>query len=195
VAERPPTPVPATWCWAKRQTWASTGSLIAGVLVCALGLSRSPQLVSFAPVAQPEQAQIAAPLMNLRAVNAEQFSQSQSALPAVHAQMVKAIMPSTQLETTATAKPVQRSAALRNVRRRPAQSQQAWVVMTAWSESEAGAQMVFTVAQMNRVEGDQTQQGSKSPSVSKQPVERPLRINRVSYAAVPFGNGWLIIQI
>lgn len=179
----------------RKQTWASTGSLIAGVLVCALGLSRSPQLVSFAPVAQPEQAQIAAPLMNLRAVNAEQFSQSQSALPAVHAQMVKAIMPSTQLETTATAKPVQRSAALRNVRRRPAQSQQAWVVMTAWSESEAGAQMVFTVAQMNRAEGDQTQQGSKSPSVSKQPVERPLRINRVSYAAVPFGNGWLIIQI
>jgi hypothetical protein len=29
----------------------------------------------------------------------------------------------------------------------------------------------------------------------KQPVEKQIRINRVSYAAVPFGNGWLIIQI
>jgi beta-lactamase regulating signal transducer with metallopeptidase domain len=176
----------------RKQTWALTGSLIAGVLVCAVGLARSPQLVSFAPVAQPEQAQIVAPLMNLRADNSVQ---GQSAMTAARAQMVKAITPSPQLQPVAIAKPAQKNAALRSVRQRPAQSQRAWVVMTTWSESEAGAQMVLTVAQMNRAESDQTQQGSKSPSVSKQPVERQRIINRVSYAAVPFGNGWLFIQI
>jgi beta-lactamase regulating signal transducer with metallopeptidase domain len=176
----------------RRQTWALTGSLVAGVLVCALGLARSPQLVSFRSDAQPQQARFAAPSVDLRAGN---FVQGRSALSATHAQMVKAIMPSSQVEPIAKAKPVQKNATLRNVRRRPAQSRQAWVMMTTWSDSEAGARMVFTVAQMKQSEGDQTQQGSKSPTVPKQPVERQLRINRVSYAAVPFGNGWLIIQI
>jgi beta-lactamase regulating signal transducer with metallopeptidase domain len=176
----------------RKQTRALTGSLSAGVLVCALALAHSPQLVSFAPAAQPQQALLAGPFMNLRAGNPDQ---AQPAAPAAHAQMVKAIMPSPQLQPAPAAKPVERNAALRSVRRRPAPGRQTWVVMTTWSESEAGAQMVFTVAQMNRADGDQTQQGSKSPSVSKQPVERQLRINRVSYAAVPFGNGWLIIQI
>jgi hypothetical protein len=31
--------------------------------------------------------------------------------------------------------------------------------------------------------------------VNKQPVQKQVGANRVSYAAVPFGNGWLIIQI
>jgi beta-lactamase regulating signal transducer with metallopeptidase domain len=182
----------------RKQTWALTGSLVAGVLVCAFGLARSPQLVSFAPAAQLEQAHLAAPTIGLRAVNAEYFGRAQSALTAAHAQMVKAIMPSPQIDTTATAKPVQKSAALRNVRRRPAQSRQAWVVMTAWTENEAGARMVLTVAQTSRIQGGQTQQAPRTQDIQgleNQNMQRQIRTNRVSYAAVPFGNGWLLIQI
>jgi len=182
----------------RKQTWALTASLTAGVLVCAFGLAHSPQLVSFAPAAQSQQAQLVAPFMNLRAVNAEYFGQAQSASTAAHVQMVKAIMPSTQLQSTATAKPVQRGAALRSVRRHPAQSRQAWVVMTAWSGNEAGAQMVFTVAQTSRIQSDQTQQAPRAQDkqgLENQNAQRQVRIKRVSYAAVPFGNGWLIIEI
>jgi beta-lactamase regulating signal transducer with metallopeptidase domain len=178
----------------RKQTWVLTGSLIVGLLVCAFALARSPQLVSFVSPAQSAQAHLAVPASDLRTANAGHFGPGQSALLA-RAQMVKAIMPQPRLQPTSAVKPVETSAALRSVRRHPAQSQQAWVMMTTWTESEAGAQMVFTVAQMNRAESDQSQQGSKSQSVSKQPVEKQLRINRVSYAAVPFGNGWLIIQI
>jgi hypothetical protein len=70
--------------------------------------------------------------------------------------------------------------------------------MTAWTEGETGARMVLTVAQTNQMQSDPTQQDSVATGKQggiKQPVEKQIRINRVSYAAVPFGNGWLIIQI
>ncbi|MGO9339140.1 MAG: M56 family metallopeptidase [Terracidiphilus sp.] len=181
----------------RKQTWALTGSLIAGVLVCAVGLARSPQLVSFGPSAQPTQAQLLAPTPNLRSVNAERFGAGQSGLPA-HAEMVKAIMPQHRNPSMTVAKPMQKSATLRSTRPRPVQRQQAWVVMTAWTESEAGAQMVLTVAQTSRTQGDQTEQAPRAQDKQgpeNQMVQRQIRINRVSYAAVPFGNGWLIIQI
>jgi hypothetical protein len=174
-----------------------TGGLIAGVLVCALGLARSPQLVSFAPAAQTAQARLMTPSMDLRAVDAARIVQVQSAMLAPE-QMVKAIMPSQQLASTAVARPVQRSATLRNVRRRPVQSRQAWIMMTTWTESEAGTQMVLTVAQTGIAQGDQAQPTPRTQERQgreNQLVDRPVRINRVSYAAVPFGNGWLIIQI
>jgi beta-lactamase regulating signal transducer with metallopeptidase domain len=181
----------------RKQTWALTGGLIAGVLVCALGLARSPQLVSFAPAAQTAQARLMTPSMDLRAVDAARIVQVQSAMLAPE-QMVKAIMPSQQLASTAVARPVQRSATLRNVRRRPVQSRQAWIMMTTWTESEAGTQMVLTVAQTGIAQGDQAQPTPRTQERQgreNQLVDRPVRINRVSYAAVPFGNGWLIIQI
>jgi len=181
----------------RKQTWALTGSLVAGVMVCALGLARCPQLVSFAPAAQSTQATLITAASALRAVNAERSGPGQLGISA-HAQMVNAIMPRDEIQSAAAAKPVRRNAVLRSVRRRPAQSKQAWVMMTTWTESEAGAQMVLTVAQTSRMQGDQTQQPSRAQGkqgLENPIVERQVRTNRVSYAAVPFGNGWLIIEI
>jgi hypothetical protein len=201
----------------RTQTTVLTGSLIAGVAVCAIFLAHSPRLVSFAPLAQSTEAQLLTPASNLRAVNAGHFEAGQSALPA-HAQMVKAMMPQQPLLTTAIAKPVQRKAVLRSVRRQSAPTQQAWLVMTTWTASETGAQLVLTVAQTARPLEDQTQearrvhdnqslenqslenqglenQGLENQGPESQMMDRQVRSRRVSYAAVRFGNGWLIIQI
>jgi hypothetical protein len=164
-------------------------------MVCALGLSRSPQLVSFVSPEQLSQAESPMPAPSLRAVDAERFGAGPLG---IHAQLVKTIMPQQPVQSTAAAKPMQKSATVRSARRRPVQSQQAWVMMTTWTESEAGAQMVFTVARTSRTRDDQTQQAGRRQSgqgPENQVVNRQVRINRVSYAAVPFGNGWLIIQI
>jgi hypothetical protein len=132
--------------------------------------------------------------------------------------MVKAMMPQQPLLTTAIAKPVQRKAVLRSVRRQSAPTQQAWLVMTTWTASETGAQLVLTVAQTARPLEDQTQearrvhdnqslenqslenqglenQGLENQGPESQMMDRQVRSRRVSYAAVRFGNGWLIIQI
>jgi beta-lactamase regulating signal transducer with metallopeptidase domain len=181
----------------RRRTLALTGGLVFGVMLCALCLARSPQLVSFVSPMPSAQAHLIAPAVNPGSASAERFGTRQSGLPA-HAEMVKAIMPQRQIPSTAATKPVRRNAELRTERQRPVQSRQAWVVMTAWTEGETGARMVLTVAQTNQMQSDPTQQDSVATGKQggiKQPVEKQIRINRVSYAAVPFGNGWLIIQI
>jgi len=181
----------------RKQSWALTGSLSAAVLVCALGLSRSPQMVSFVPFAQFQQARLAAPTIGGRAANGEDFGQKQSGF-STHAEMVKAVMPLPQIQPATIAKPLQRSATLRTVRRPPSPSRQTWVMMTTWTENETGARMVLTVAQTSQIQGDRTQQSPRAQEKQgprNQSAQRQVRINRVSYAAVPFGNGWLIIEI
>jgi hypothetical protein len=53
------------------------------------------------------------------------------------------------------------------------QSQQEWVVLTEWTNTEIQPHVVFAVQQ------------TKSA---------PAAVIR-TYAAVPFGNGWLLVQI
>jgi hypothetical protein len=142
-----------------RQTALVTASLLLGVLSGAMTLARSPQLVSFAPLAQATvQAWSAHPAgpgeMNLR-----QFGGSP--------QLVKAVLPQRPVQSAHTAKPVRSNARKRSFRRPYAQSQQAWVVLAAWSDAETPPHLLFAVA----------------------------RRSRISYAAVPIANGWLIVQI
>ena len=142
-----------------RQTALVTASLLLGVLSGAMTLARSPQLVSFAPLAQATvQAWSAHPAgpgeMNLR-----QFGGSP--------QLVKAVLPQRPVQSAHTAKPVRSNARKRSFRRPYAQSQQAWVVLAAWSDNETPPHQVYAVAQWNRA----------------------------SYAAIPIENGWLIVQI
>jgi beta-lactamase regulating signal transducer with metallopeptidase domain len=154
-----------------RQTMVLTGSLTLAGLLCAIALARSPQLVSFASPAPSSSAQ--AGLLqppNFRATNLEQ--------PGAHAQLVKAVMSPSPLQSTSAAKPTdtatpaRRNAALRSARRHYVAPQQAWVVMTEWTDTEAAPHVVFTVEQ-----GDRNS------------------VKRASYAAVPLANGWLFIQI
>ena len=153
-----------------RQTMVLTASMIAGGLVCALVLGRSPQLVSFS---LPAQSMAQADLLP-QPVSRE-TSPAQSGATA---RLVKAVMPERQLQPTSlrltpAAKPHRRKAELRNAAVQPASSRpQAWVVMTEWTETDVAPRLVFTVERIVRT-----------------PAKQP------AYAAVPFANGWLIVQI
>jgi len=175
-----------------KQTMALTGSLIAGVLACALGLARSPQLVGFA-----EPAPSVMPAMTQTSLLAPGGDPVETKLqhpgPPAYAEMVKAILPARTLPSasltsasmatpSSTAKPIEKNAALHGRRRRPASRQQEWFLMTAWSDSEAAPQLVLTIAPGDRTPGKQI------PGTQSQE-------HRVSYAAVPIPYGWLIIQI
>jgi len=157
-----------------RQTTIFTGSLTLAGLLCALALARSPQLVSFTqPVPSSAQADLL-PHPDFQATNRESLG--------ARAQLVNAVMPQRPLQpasaaaTTGTTNPSRnlsrKNAALRSSKRHYAQPQQAWVVMTEWTDDEAAPHLVLTVAQ-----GDRNS------------------VKRTSYAAVPLANGWLFIQI
>jgi beta-lactamase regulating signal transducer with metallopeptidase domain len=153
-----------------RQTAIFTGSLTFAGLLCAVALARSPQLVSFTqPVPSSAQADLL-PHPDFQATNRENLG--------VRAQLVKAVMPQRKLQsasaaaTTGTTNPPRKNAAPRSSKRHYAQPQQAWVVMTEWTDGETAPHLVLTVAQGNR-----------------------NSVKRASYAAVPLGNGWLFIQI
>jgi len=160
------------------QTVVLTGSLMAGVLAGAVALARSPQLVSFFPREQAASQADFSPALNLPGLNRSAMKQEQSGMQA-NAQMVKAVMPehatqsgSTTKQAGSTTKSVRRNAVMRSVRKNPVPAQQAWIVMTEWSDTEDSPQLIFTVARSVRSTG-----------------------NGRSYAAVPIPNGWIFVEI
>jgi beta-lactamase regulating signal transducer with metallopeptidase domain len=174
----------------RRQTLALTGSVIVGVMACAVGLARSPQLVGFAEPHAQAMAQLP-PSTDIRAAAVAKTQLPASVQPA-HAEMIKAVMPWEEMPgrplAAATnkiadqAKPVARNAALRSHRRHNVEQQQAWVVMTNWSDADGFPQLVLAVEQTN---GSSSRSG-KSGSA---------QVKRASYAAVPFADGWLLVEI
>jgi beta-lactamase regulating signal transducer with metallopeptidase domain len=158
-----------------RQTIALTGGLTLACLLCAVALARSPQLISFVPHTPSAALADLAPHPEFSVAEYPDFG--------ARAQLIKAVMPQQpeQSKMPAKAVPVSNAAikkvVVRNARRPEAESQQAWVVMTEWSDCYAPPQVVLTVSESQRSTG-----------------KRP-RVNRISYAAVPFANGWLIVRI
>jgi beta-lactamase regulating signal transducer with metallopeptidase domain len=200
----------------RKQTLLLTGSLMAAVVVCAAGLSRSPQLVGFA---EPEPAIAQAqplPISDLRQTSGSHFGAS--------AQLMKAVMPPTgrasSFENSVTHKPapapklIEKNVLVKSGKRSRMPRQQAWVMMTTWTQTEVAPHLVLTVEHRVRrlvqdhaamAELDQTQQleqtqpGDQNETQSA-PAERMTRAEQVEqamprYAAVPFANGWLIFQI
>jgi beta-lactamase regulating signal transducer with metallopeptidase domain len=166
ILRRPGKPMSAT------RTMVMTGSLTLAGLLCAIALARSPQLVSFVPPASRTTQADLLPSPAIREANL------QEANPSTHAQLVKAVMPQTPLRSTSpaksadTANPALRDVALRSPRRHSAAPQQAWLVMTEWTDFDAAPHVVLTVAQRDK-----------------------NSVKRTSYAAVPVANGWLFIEI
>jgi hypothetical protein len=176
-----------------------------GVLGCALGLSRSPELVSFEAPAMQAQGQLPsgaglAPVADFAATtNAERSA-------GTHAQLVNAVMPQTGVTAKAGAEPssAAKPVALRKVRRKqPAATQQAWVLMTAWNAMDSAPSLVLAVAQVDApsdprptVNQDSLHSQQKSKrSIDGRMIVDPAKAHGPTYAAVPFGNGWLLIQI
>jgi beta-lactamase regulating signal transducer with metallopeptidase domain len=153
-----------------RQTTIFTGSLTLAGLLCAVALARSPQLVSFTqPVTSSAQADLL-PHQDFQAANRENLGARGQLVKAVMSQ--RTLQPASANATTSTTNPPRKNAALRSSKRHYAQPQQAWVVMTEWTDDEAAPHLVLTVEQ-----GDRNS------------------VRRASYAAVPLANGWLFIQI
>jgi beta-lactamase regulating signal transducer with metallopeptidase domain len=179
ILRRPGKPLSA------RQTWALTGGLTFAGLLCAVALARSPQLVSFAPQTSSVTQASLLPYAGLGVADRDNLG--------AHAQLVKAIMPQESGQNPMSPKvaavndrPTKASpnivnastkAVAHKTSRPYTQPQQAWVVMTEWNDFDAAPQVVFTVSQSERGAG------------------KPARVNRVSYAAVPFANGWLLVRI
>jgi beta-lactamase regulating signal transducer with metallopeptidase domain len=154
----------------------ASASLVAGALACALALARSPQLVSFAAPAQAslnahvaEARSLPSPSPELRETNLRATGGSVQLVKAV------AVMPQRPSQSSDRAKPIHSSASKRSAAPRPAQNQQAWVVLTSWEEDAAAPQVVFAVAPVA--------QGS-TPNI--QPA---------SYAVVRLADGWLVLKI
>jgi len=163
-----------------------TAGLVIAVLGGATGLARSPQLVTFtAPVAaatigavpivaNPAQSTLLANSLQPSGLGnsrfrptklvRNQFNQNQSQPTA---QMVKAILLEHPTAPAIGKKPVRLNASARMARPRFTESQQTFVVLTEWNDSEIPPHIVFAVA----------------PN------------NRIAYAAVPVADGWLIVRI
>jgi len=144
----------------------ATATVIAGLLGGAITLAHSPQLVSFSPYASST-LQAAASDVTL----SQPVRHTQSFSPT----LVKAVMPNptqnavTQMQNAVTQAPRthHQPAAIKAVRRQSRPSPQNWVVLTSWRVVPASPRATFTVTE-----------GTGS-----------------SYAAVPVGNGWLVIQL
>ncbi len=130
-----------------RQTALATAGLLLGVIVVAMSLAHSPQLVTFAPPGQSHdrssRAQaFAARLVSVGATAPRRFAGSP--------QLVKAVMLQRPALSASIGKPLRNTA--RKVNAGPSQQQnvQAWVVLATWTEDETPPQIVFAVAQKNR---------------------------------------------
>lgn len=154
-----------------RQARLVSGALIAGLLGGAIALARSPQLVNFvAPPSSALDAQNRQPAVfrdvSLRQNEIRQSSvQRPEATP--HMVNVNAVLSQRPAPSLSAPNRTPRHVAMRNVKQHTAQSRQQWLVLTQWQEDEAPQGAVIAVD-----------------------LE-----THTSYAAVPMGNGWLIVQI
>jgi beta-lactamase regulating signal transducer with metallopeptidase domain len=153
----------------RRQAKLVTAGLIVGVVGGGMALARSPQLVSFAPLPQVAmQERTAFP----ESLNETSLRESRVQALGGSVQLVKAVMPQPSIQPAVKTKTQRSKAAGQRVRPRYAEhstekNRQAWVVLTEWNDMAPPPRIVFAV----------------------DPV------NRNSYAAVPIGDGWLILRI
>ena len=192
----------------RKKTLLLTGSMMAAVVACAAGLARSPQLVGFA---EPEPAIAhSLPISDLTDTAGSHFGAS--------AQLVKAVMPPTRrsssLPNSVTRKPssapklIQKNITVGRGEHGRVPRQQAWVMMTTWTQTEVAPHLVLTVEHRVRrlvqdrgaiAQLEQTQQEDQTETqpTSEEQMTPPEQVKQTMprYAAVPFANGWLIIQI
>lgn len=153
----------------RRQAQLVTAGLIVGVVGGGMALARSPQLIGFAPMSQVSmQAQTGSPSLP----HESGLRESNEQVLGGSVQLVKAVMPQPSIQPVVKTKTQRPKAAGQRVRPRYAEhytekNRQAWVVLTEWNDMAPPPQIVFAV----------------------DPV------NRNSYAAVPIGDGWLILRI
>ncbi|MFY9853135.1 MAG: M56 family metallopeptidase [Terracidiphilus sp.] len=149
-----------------KRTFVLTGALIAGVLTVAVALAHSPQMVSFAPIAQPNLQARPTVVSSLGATSAPR--ERNIAEFAGSPTLVKAVMPQRPFPASHNINH-RRAAALKRSAQPPQifPNQAEWIVLTEWDDDVPPPRVVFAIVQNHRS----------------------------SYAAVAIANGWLIVQI
>ena len=126
-----------------RQAKVLTGSLILSALAGAIVLASSPQLVSFAPLAQSAALTSSLPAMNPH----QMFRQELDGSP----RLVKAVMPQGQIQTPYATNHRRITAAKHDVKRdQVLRNQQTWVVLADWEGAEPPPRLVIAVSQDRR---------------------------------------------
>lgn len=167
-----------------RKALLAPAALTLAALGCAAVLARSPQVVSFAPMRHGHEA--ARRLVSDPAsAQAEAAKATLTDAETTKAVMVRAVMPRGRLATRTALAHMKRTTPETELVRTTARMQRVervpeWVVMTEWERMEM-PQLVITMQQ----------QGKRS----SRPGYRDPSVGSAVYAAVPFANGWLIVQI
>jgi beta-lactamase regulating signal transducer with metallopeptidase domain len=126
-----------------RQAIILTSSLIVSFLAGAIVLARSPQVVSFAPVAPSTALGRSIPAMSPNQMYLQEFDGSPS--------LVKAVMPEGHPQIPYATNHRRITAAKHNVKRdQVLRNQQAWVVLTDWEGAEPPPRLVIAVSQDRR---------------------------------------------
>jgi beta-lactamase regulating signal transducer with metallopeptidase domain len=142
-----------------------TGVMIAGLLGGAATLAHTPELVSFAPQAVGK----TTPPASVPAPVVATSDVPEEAMPMRNPtpELVKAVVPDKQEKAAAHRTMTRhRTEVVRTIHQAPEQQPQQWVVLTRWQAPALPQRPILTVSEAGN-----------------------------SYAAVPVGNGWLIIQL
>ncbi len=118
-------------------------ALVLAALTSGILLARTPQLVSFVPLARSALRTTPIP----SALSAEMNFRELGARP----HFVKAVMPQRPVRSSSKSRQVRVNTVSHNVRRKPAPAQQVWVVLTEWrSTAAAPLPVVLAVARQPR---------------------------------------------
>jgi beta-lactamase regulating signal transducer with metallopeptidase domain len=122
-----------------RQATALTGALIAGVMAVGVALAHSPQLVSFAPLTQPNLQARSVPVVAPGERNAAEFAGSPT--------LVKANLPQRPVPAAHNSNHKRTAATKRSIQPPQIFADQAdWVVLTEWDSDAPPPRVVITVA-------------------------------------------------
>ncbi len=158
------------------RVWVTTAALLVGIFACAAELTRSPELISFTggsreAVAASHVAELESGRSRFEPVRSVQGSEAQPML-------VKAVMPDRRQGSSMPLAAQRRSrpAFSRTLVQRGAARQNAYVALTGWRSVTRSGSMRET-------------EDVPETFVSVTQVQQVL------YAAVPTGDGWLLIQL
>jgi hypothetical protein len=162
----------------------TSAALILGAVGCAVGLARSPQLVSFAPTMQLSEQARSLPFVDLHQVRLHDVAVAPQLVKAdltvkrsvPRPQAVQAQFTVQHMHRRDMSRPVLTKAVFKTTPNEPAASGRAWLVVTDFTDLDQTPVLDETPAQTHLV-------------ITVEHETRPR------YAAIQLENGWLIVQI
>jgi hypothetical protein len=158
------------------RAWATAAVVLVGLVAGAAGLTRSPELISF--TGNAHEAVATQPVTEVGVARSSFRSVRGAQVPVAHPMLVKAVIPERRqrLSMPVDVQRVTRRPAGRTLVSRGDARQRAYVALTEWRSVTRSAEMRET---------------EDVPAT----VVSVTQVQQVLYAAVPTGDGWLLIQL